>query len=505
MFDRDFEREYDYEYDYEGYKWYIPKKGETGIVSDIKEIVARTVEENGLLEKGDGIVVAVSGGADSVALLRFLEGEKERCGLDLVVAHFNHHLRGKASDGDEEFVSSMAGELGLPFRCGGGDARKEAEKRGASVEDVARDLRYDFLLSVAGEEGARALALGHTADDLAETFLMRLLRGAGLDGLVPMEPLMRRGRLRVIRPLLDVRHAQVVRHLKEASVPYRLDRSNFSSSYFRNRVRLELIPALQRGYNPAAGDAMARAARSLAEARDYIEGEVARELENRVEEGDDFISLRLSGLHPAVASGVVRSVLRSRSIPYSRDRIEEIISIAVQGRGGVDLGGPFRAVAEGEELLLLKVGDVNSFPPAPVNVPGKTVAGRFDVETSFAVQAPIERDSPDLARTWKGAFEGARVTCEAYLDYGSLEEPLVLRGRRHGDRFQPTGMGRPRKLKDILIDEKVPRRLRDGIPIFVSGDELVWVVGYRLGERFKVRRDSRKILKIKVTAEGKQL
>ena len=475
-------------------------------MSDVKEVVKRTIEENALLDRGDGIVVAVSGGADSVALLTVLGDIKDEYDLELVVAHFNHRLRGTASDGDKAFVSSLASACGLPFRSAGADVGKEAGERGASIEETAREMRYGFLVGLAREVGAGKVALGHTADDLAETFLMRLLRGSGLGGLVPMEPMMEREGVAVVRPLLEVPHARVVRYLKGRGIPYRLDRSNFSSSYFRNRIRHELVPLLEAAYNPSIRDVLSGTSRGLSVIKSYIDGEVAGAYDRCVEAKGDAFYLSLDGLHPAIASGVVRSVLRSRGASYSHEKIERILLIALEGRGSVDLGRSFSAVAEGDRVLIVRGGGrVRRRQPMAVAVPGTTACEGVVVETSFVKMARVKKKGGNLAQSWIRACGGEGASFEAYLDYGSLEAPLVLRTRLPGDRFRPTGKSGTRKLKKILIDEKVPERIRESIPVLVSGEEIVWVVGYRVGERFKVRQGSREILEIMVKVERRNL
>ena len=475
-------------------------------MSDVKELVKRTVGENALLDGGGVVVVAVSGGADSVALLTVLADIKDEYDLELVVAHFNHRLRGAASDGDEAFVSSMASARGLLFRSACADVGKEAGLRGASVEETAREMRYGFLVGLAREVGAGKVAIGHTADDLAETFLMRLLRGSGLGGLVPMEPMMEREGVTVVRPLLDVPHAQVIRCLKGRGIPYRLDRSNFSSSYFRNKIRHELVPLLEAAYNPSIRDVLSGTSRGLSVIKSYIDGEVAGACDRCVEAKGDAVYLRLNGLHPAMASGVARSALRSCGAPYSHEKIARILSIALEGRGSVDLGRSFSAVAEGDRVVIVRDGGrARGRPPVDVAVPGATDTEGIVVETSFVKRARVKRGAVNPAGRWMRACAGERVSFEAYMDYGSLKAPLVLRTRLPGDRFQPTGMRGTKKLKEIFIDEKVPERIRDGIPLLACGDEIAWVVGYRAGERFKVRPSTAKILRIKVTVEEQKI
>jgi len=203
---------------------------------------------------------------------------------------------------------------------------------------------------------------------------------------------------------------------------------------------------------------------------------------------------------------VARSALRFCGAPYSHDKLARILSIALEGRGSVDLGRSFSAVAEGDRVVIVRDGGrARGRQPMDVAVPGVTDADGIVVETSFVKRARVKKGAGTPAGRWMRACAGERVFFEAYMDYGSLKAPLVLRTRLPGDRFQPTGMRGTKKIKEIFIDEKVPERIRDGIPLLACGDELAWVVGYRVGERFKVRPSTAKILRIKVTVEERKI
>jgi len=284
----------------------------------LAERVAVYIGRHGLVSAGETVVVGVSGGPDSACLLHVLAGWRDTLGIGLHVAHLNHTLRGAEADGDAEYVSGLARALGVTASLGLRDVRSYRTEHRLSLEEAARQVRYEFLAETAVSVGAKTVALGHTADDQAETVLMRLVRGAGALGLQGMQPLTEWGSiggvtgLRVIRPLLEASRPEVEAYCQQHNLAPREDSSNLLPSFMRNRIRHELIPLLQ-SYNPKINQALLRTADSLGVELDFLEHQVSQVWDSVVvEEGKDFVlrAEAIKSLHPAVQRHLLRRVLR---------------------------------------------------------------------------------------------------------------------------------------------------------------------------------------------------
>ena len=458
------------------------------------------------MRAGERVLVALSGGPDSVALLHLLLDLQR--GRDVIVAglaHFHHQLRGEEADGDEAFCRELAATVAVPIEVGREDVRHAARSAGRSVEDMARQLRYRFLHAAADRVGADVIAVGHTLDDQAETFLLRLVRGAGARGLSGIRP--RAGR--VIRPLIEISRTELRDYSRRRGLVWREDSSNRDVTIPRNRVRHELIPYLQREFNPGITHVLARDAalarvdddRLQAEAIDLTSTIVLSTTDGKTE--IDAVALRL--LHPALASRVVFHILASRG--HGRfvgfDHVDEMLRLADAADGtAVDLPGQ-RAMRRGDVIVLgppaprtkprrADPGESNSFR-FPLSIPGEVTLDKQGWAVS-AHRADVGNRPGGL-----GPARGLEVAIAA--DPVSL--PLAIRSRRLGDRFRPFGMEHRKKLQDFLVDRKIPREIRDSLPLVVDGeDRIVWVVGDSVAEDFRVTGASRGVLLLKARRLG---
>jgi tRNA(Ile)-lysidine synthase len=460
--------------------------------------VLRTIDRYALLRDGTRVLVALSGGADSVALLLLLR-ELERDGVLAVAgaAHLNHQLRGAEADEDEAFCAALAARVGVPFVAERVDvaARACAQKR--SIEDAARAVRYDFLERAADGLSAAVIAVAHTREDQAETFLLRLLRGSGTRGLAAIQP--RAGR--VVRPLLDVARQDLRAYLASSGQPFREDASNADVAIPRNRVRHELIPYLESHFSPAVTDVLARDAALARQDEEFLRGEAIK-LAGEIVLRDVAVRIDVAGLSRApraLSSRVVQAALQrlagSKSITF--DHVERVLALA-DGAGegcAVSLPGQFAVRAGG--TIVLRPGRSRSTAGAnsfvfSLSIPGEVELGPQRLAVA-AQPAPPQRDSTVRPRKWTG--RGTEVGVAA----GALELPLAVRSRRPGDRFRPLGAPGHRKLQDFLVDRKVPRDDRDSLPLVVDGrDRIVWVVGHAVAEDFRVTDPSRGVLFLKV-------
>ncbi|HUF37083.1 MAG TPA: tRNA lysidine(34) synthetase TilS [Anaerolineales bacterium] len=460
--------------------------------------VAHTIEEKGLLKGRGPVIVGVSGGMDSVALLHCLVG----LGYPVVCAHFDHRLR-PSSGAEKELVETAARRLDAPFETGSGDVLDFAEKAGLGVEAAARRLRYRFLFDLARRAGARSVATAHTADDQVETVLMHFLRGSGLRGLRGMLPetILSEfdSRIPLARPMLGVWREQIAAFRTATGFDFVEDDSNLDPAYFRNRVRHEIIPYLARS-NPNLPETLLRSAQALAADDDALEW-AAREawddaLRSRSEEWVEF-------RFPIIASlpAGLRVRLLRRAIGLLRGGIEEIdyesarrahrLIDAPRSTAVCDLIGGLKLIREHDRLWVAAGAEdlpTDAWPQ---------IAGAGEIGPSAG--------QLDLAGDWILALEpdrGERAEpsrFEIVLDPAALDFPLTVRGRLPGDRFSASGMGgRSKRLSDAMIDWKIPRRLRKRWPILVSGGRIIWVPGYRPGEGVAAGPDTAGPLRLKL-------
>ena len=456
------------------------------------------------IARGKLLVVAVSGGPDSLALLHALHSLSGELGLRLHGAHLDHALRGAASDADARFVEGEFRRLSIPYTCDRADVSGYRRAHKLSLEEAAREVRYDFLARVAARQHADAVALGHTADDQAETVLMRLLRGSGLAGLGGMRTLSSRshtaGEIALVRPMLAAPRADTVAYCRELGLSPRQDASNASTAMLRNRVRLELIPQLE-SYNPAVRRALLRLARSSARDMAYIEEQVDAALPAVLSRTPDGVTLdraAFAQLHPSIQAHLVRrayAMARGESRDLEQYHVDETARL-MGGSAGKSLalpGGVRFAVGYERASLTLGAPDACPLPPLEgrhrLAIPGQTLAGGWRVIVAFvgrdgAGETPRHDDSSGPPYT-------------ALLDAAGIGEDAWLRTREPGERFQPLGMSHTKKLQDFMVDAKIPREWRDRVPLLVTPSGVAWVAGHRVAHWGRAR-DGERALEVRL-------
>lgn len=465
------------------------------------------IEAHRLVREGHKVLLAVSGGPDSMALLELFHRLAPDLGVSLHVVHLNHQFRGAEAAEDGEFVRQESERRGIPATILSYNVPAYRERRGLSSQDAAHRIRYALFLQVAKKVGADRLAVAHHRDDQVETVLINILRGTGLEGLRGMEVRRRwtrTGRFYIIRPLLNLSRNEITGFLESEGIPHRLDKSNLKAVYLRNKVRLQLLPLLEEEYNPALRDSLLSLSALMGDVERYLV-EQTRAAWERVllVQGRGEVVLdreKLMGEPAALQGRLLRYALENllpgmRNLTYRH--IRDLQDLASEGRTGTSLDLPGRVRAHiSYRKLHLSAGSTRKegkgeWQPLTLAVPGR--AALPGKGKKIAARLLSREDMPWPPREEK----------EALLDYESLSSPkeLTVRCRRPGDRFQPLGLKGTKKLKDYLIDRKMPRQERDFLPLVTSGKDILWVVGGAINDRFKITAETRKILYLQVEKE----
>jgi tRNA(Ile)-lysidine synthase len=483
----------------------------------------RTVRRHRMIPAGGRVLVALSGGADSVALALLVKELEPRGDWRLAgLAHLNHALR-EAADADEQFCRELAARLDVPFLSERADVREIARAQHRSIEDAARHARYAFFERSRQNVSADVVATGHTRDDQAETFLLRLLRGAGTRGLAGVLPVAGR----VVRPLIDVRRGELRAYLAAREQPFREDETNADVTIPRNRVRHELIPFIERGFSGAIVPLLAREAELARQDQDRLQneaidsaglivlrnssGDMVPLTRERIEAagcGQDLEGLSavvinaaaLMSLHPALASRLARIALSFLAPDrfVGLDHVEAILEMAAASSGAVSLPGQ-QAVRKGSVIELVREPFrpfANSFS-FPLSIPGEVTLR----PQGWAISAEMAMGGAgDLV----AAVRERPLHVSVQADRVAL--PLAVRSRKPGDRLSPRGLaGRTKKLQDFLVDRKVAREERDLLPLVVDNeDRIVWVVGHPAAEDFRVTEPSQGVIFLKARRLGGQ-
>ena len=476
--------------------------------------VKQAIDQYRMLDTGDGVVVAVSGGPDSVALLGVLKHLSAEYNLMLVVAHLNHGLRPGPADKEEALVYRISARLGLVCESQMIDIAAISRVRKTSVEETAREERYRFLEAIRRQYNARKIALGHHAGDQAETVLMNLLRGSGRGGLRGMQAVREE---RFIRPLLGVTRAEISEYLAWQDLPYLIDLSNIDERCFRNRIRHRLIPELKTRYNPRLEENLCRTAEILSLEDDYLQRTVEELVDDRrmveIDAAQREIRINIPlflGLHEALQGRLIKYLLLSHAkqkqgIGYAH--IRDVKALVQCGHSSGSLHLPFgREVRREYDVLVIgrRMRSPRGSEPAvqcqeEVSA-GHPAAGMIACDIGIPGQVRIEAQKMTLSLDFVDRsavrFGDGRTV---YMDYACIVPPLVVRTPQPGDRIQPLGMTGMKKLKRHFIDRKIPVRLRGQVPLFVDGRSVIWIVGQMLSERVKLTDMTTKVLRIERT------
>jgi tRNA(Ile)-lysidine synthase len=451
---------------------------------DLAESVQRVIHDEGLVDPGDRVLVGVSGGMDSSTLFFVLDSLRNALSVDLAIAHVNHQLRGAESERDETFVTELARKAGAPYHLLREDVKAYAGRVGVSIQHAGRDVRYAFFSRLAAEHGYQKIAIAHNRDDQVETFLLRVVKGTGINGLSSIP--IRRGL--IIRPFLRSYRSEIEAYAAHHCVPYVEDSSNLKDVYERNFVRHRITPLLEK-LNPRfrekvlflLADITSLNASLAGDAEDFITRHV------RTEGADVRIPIEaLKTLSPEVRFRVTSRLL---------SRLEPTFVALRQHIGLVEKsifsGRPNNSITLPHGIKVKRIYGHVVFTKKP------HVSSTSD---TFDIQAG-RNSLPSLGLTLEVSLTGNR-SCSfpadkrtAFLD-ADLVGPLAVRTFREGDRFVPLGMTQSVKLKDYFISRKIPREQRRMIPLLVSGKDIIWIVGERIDERYKVTAGTARVMRI---------
>ena len=460
--------------------------GEMSPTTRFRERFHEYVRKHHLIRHGEKLLVAVSGGADSVVLLDLLVQEQSALGVTLCVAHVNHGLRGAESDADEDFVRERAAVSGCAFLVHRADVGAIAESKRAGIQETARRVRYEFFEKAMRDRGYDAIVTGHHADDNAETILMNILRGTGIQGLSGIPPL--REDVCVIRPLLFAGRDEIEQYAESEGLPFREDSSNLTEDYRRNFLRHRILPLVKDQINPQVTESLRRTGEVFWSLQRYLDGEGARVLSRLMHrKGEGVVALAIEGLE-ALPDLLVSTVLANVTTGTTGhqpgfNQVEAIRALlSAQPGSSTQLTGSWAVFREREELVFWET-DID----LPVNVP--VVPGREYMVAGFRF-ASRETDLTGGTRGGSGNVE--------FIDADLLRgKKLRLRSWKPGDTFIPLGMKGRKKVSDFLIDSKVPLFQKQQYPVLETEDgEIVWLCGQRIDDRFKLTETTRSVLRL---------
>lgn len=460
------------------------------------------INQNGLLAKGDRIVVGVSGGADSICLLHVLFLLVEEYGLKLVAVHINHGIRGEEAARDEQFVAKFCAEIGIEYRSFYYDVKKLALEEGLSVEEAGRKVRYSAFSEICREYQCNKLAIAHNKNDNAETVLFHLFRGSGIRGLSGMEAkrLMaeENSEVRMIRPLLCVTREEIEEYLDKESIEYIIDSSNLTEEYTRNKIRRRILSYATSEINPQSVNNITEAAKVLKEIEEYLDSNIEMSFERSVMQSEDGLRLKVEELNAqptVIQKGVVRRILEQ--LAKTRKNLEakhvEAVLELMERQVGKQVNLPYHIVAEREYETILFYLEASKREENDAKQLSKPVLVAIPGTTQIAEKGLLLKTE---LMNYKKNEPIPKNSCMKWFDYDKIENAVEIRTRREGDFIQINASGGKKKLKDYFIDHKIPQKQRDEQLLITDGSHVMWIPGAaeRMSEKYKVDNTTTKIL-----------
>lgn len=459
----------------------------------LEERVIKNVYKHKLIRENDNIILGLSGGPDSMVLLHILLYVRERISFNLVIAHVNHGVRGEEALKDEKFTEKVAKELGLDFFSTKADMVGLAKEKNISEEEAGREIRYVFFRELIKELGHGKIAVAHNRNDQAETLLMRIMRGTGIDGLAGMSFKSDD----IIRPILDINRWEIEKYVEENSIETVVDKTNLETIYSRNKVRLELIPYIKENFNPNIIDTLFRLSENAKLDSYFLEDFSSKVYKSISKEKSTSVVIK-SGLFMEEDKAVKNRIIRKAiyNLINTLQGIEEVhissvVDLFNKGETGkrIDLPNNLLAKVSYNNLIIEKninedMAGVCENKEETILKIGQNYLEGYNLEINLKIM-----DRKDI--NFKNVSSNVK-----FFDYDIMNEEIWIRTRNPGDRFAPIGMKGRKKIKDYFIDEKIPRDLRDEIPLLMCGENIIWVIGYRMSEAYKVKKETRDVLRV---------
>ncbi len=431
--------------------------------------VKNTIEKFNMLKKGDRVIIGVSGGADSVCLAHIMNCLKEEYSLEIVLVHINHQLRGAEADRDEAYVMSLGERFADKVRIFSYDVEKIAREKGLTLEEAGRELRYKAFYKVAGDKGK--IAVAHNINDNCETMLMRFFRGTGIKGLCGINPI----RDNIIRPLIEISRAEIEGYCVENKLEYYTDYTNNIDIYTRNKIRLRLIPFIERELNPNIVNTLYRTSEIMA-AEDRYLNDAAQKAYAECEVSPKRIDVeKLKTYDPVIQ----RRIIRLGFVDFSADlhdisysNVENVLSLTEKESGRtIELPHGLRAVREQSTIYFCRSEERKPFC-YEINIDEKIYCRELGAY---------------ILLTDKKCEKNAKLLYTIAFDYDKIILPLALRSRQTGDKIYIAGIGGNKSLKKLFIDSKIPMVERDGIPLLAMGSDVLWISNMKTSDRYKAK------------------
>ncbi|EOD01137.1 tRNA lysidine(34) synthetase TilS [Caldisalinibacter kiritimatiensis] len=455
----------------------------------MKEKVVHTIKKYNLIEKVDNVLLGLSGGPDSLALFYILKDLQQEIEFKLHVAHVNHKVRGKEADEDEKFVRDICNRYKVPFYSKSVDMKGYAKKKKLSEEEAGREIRYNFFYEIINKLGGGKIAVAHNKDDQGETLIMRVLRGTGIDGLVGMDYI----NGNIIRPLLDVTREEIEKFCEENNIKPRIDKTNLKPIYGRNKIRLELIPYIQENFNEGIIDTLFRMSRVIKMdskfLNDYSYGEFKKIV---IEESNNKVVADLNKLvdmHKSIKARVIRLCIEkiNKDLKGIEEKhVSQVIELIDKGITGkrVNISNNINVSISYDKVVFIKQRSQKNKKQGfkyKLNIYDKTYIPELNAVINSKI---IDKKELEIYANKN----------RKYFNYDNIKGDLYVKTREPGDRFIPLGMKGSKKIKDFFIDQKVPREKRDIIPIVEDEAHILWIIGYRISELYKITDNTDKVL-----------
>lgn len=451
---------------------------------DMIKLVKNYIDANGMISRGDKIVLGVSGGADSVCMFSILERLRKEYDITLYVVHVHHGIRGSEADEDEAYVRELCGTFNIWYRNFKFDIPYISGRDGVSEEEAGRNARYEVFERVLDGMKADKIAVAHNSDDCVETVLHNLCRGTGIKGMGGIPPV----RGNIIRPVMCLSRKQIETYLAQNNIKYRTDSTNLQKEYTRNKIRLELIPYLNGNINSLSGEHILKLAEQLAMINSYVEEEAASAYRRVAADTDDGVQIdieKFEACHRVIQSEIVRNAINKtagRLKDITSGHIENVTELMRRGTGKmIMLPYDIECVNIYDKCIIRKKKD---------NIPGEMCKITVSIPGEYML-----KDGSKFIFSLENSPKFKEKMYTKWFDYDKIKNALQIRFRENGDFFE-AAMNGHKKLKSYFIDEKVPREQRNTIPLIADGHHILWIVGYRISEAYKITSSTQNVLKV---------